>query len=41
VNQPFRPENDRSRSVAEKLGMTIERAIDRSGMLHYVYLLER
>ncbi len=37
----IRPENDRSRGVAEKLGMTISKEIDRSGMRHYVYLLER
>lgn len=37
----IRPENERSRGVAEKLGMTVEREIDRSGMRHYVYVLER
>ena len=34
----IRPENTASRRVAEKLGMTVERETDRSGMLHLVYV---
>ena len=33
----IRPENTASRRVAEKLGMTVEKDTDRSGLRHMVY----
>jgi len=36
-----RPENTGSNRVAEKLGMHVDREVDRSGMRHYVYRIDR
>jgi RimJ/RimL family protein N-acetyltransferase len=34
-----RPENEASCRVAEKIGMTVEREVDRRGLRHYVYAM--
>jgi RimJ/RimL family protein N-acetyltransferase len=36
-----RPENPGSNRVAQKLGMQVDREVDRQGMRHYVYRLDR
>jgi RimJ/RimL family protein N-acetyltransferase len=36
-----RPENTGSNRVAQKLGMRVDREVDRSGMRHYVYRIDR
>jgi [ribosomal protein S5]-alanine N-acetyltransferase len=36
-----RPENTGSNRVAEKLGMHLDREVDRNGMRHYVYRIDR
>jgi RimJ/RimL family protein N-acetyltransferase len=36
-----RPENTGSNRVAQKLGMHVDREVDRQGMRHYVYRIDR
>jgi RimJ/RimL family protein N-acetyltransferase len=36
-----RPENTGSNRVAQKLGMRVDREVDRNGMRHYVYRIDR